>query len=155
MLPVISPSSETVGRLEFQFLNISVVYVFFFRLFGCFYSPCTNDGYVCVFLGNPDMLVIPVDLTGSEKVDPPAASLLEPGIIKTSNSRYPTSEFRQFWIVLKRTLLFSRRDWVCSPSWYSCCYHSKSFCLHSWIPCSKIRQLSILEEKVAILIFCS
>lgn len=29
-----------------------------------------------------------------------------------SPERYPTSEFHQFWIVLKRTLLFSRRDWV-------------------------------------------
>lgn len=30
-----------------------------------------------------------------------------------SPERYPTSEFHQFWVVLKRTLLFSRRDWVC------------------------------------------
>lgn len=29
-----------------------------------------------------------------------------------SPERYPTSEFHQFWVVLKRTLLFSRRDWV-------------------------------------------
>lgn len=29
-----------------------------------------------------------------------------------SPERYPTSQFRQFWVVLKRTLLFSRRDWV-------------------------------------------
>ena len=29
-----------------------------------------------------------------------------------SPERYPTSQFRQFWTVLKRTLLFSRRDWV-------------------------------------------
>lgn len=26
--------------------------------------------------------------------------------------RYPTSQFHQFWTVLKRTLLFSRRDWT-------------------------------------------
>lgn len=32
-----------------------------------------------------------------------------------SPERYPTSEFHQFWVVLKRTLLFSRRDWV-SPA---------------------------------------
>jgi len=31
---------------------------------------------------------------------------------KLSPERYPTSEFHQFWIVLKRTLLFSRRDWT-------------------------------------------
>lgn len=29
-----------------------------------------------------------------------------------SPERYPTSQLRQFWVVLKRTLLFSRRDWV-------------------------------------------
>lgn len=29
-----------------------------------------------------------------------------------SPERYPTSQCRQFWVVLKRTLLFSRRDWV-------------------------------------------
>lgn len=29
-----------------------------------------------------------------------------------SPERYPTSQFKQFWTVLKRTLLFSRRDWV-------------------------------------------
>lgn len=29
-----------------------------------------------------------------------------------SPERYPTSQWRQFWTVLKRTLLFSRRDWV-------------------------------------------
>ena len=27
--------------------------------------------------------------------------------------RYAISEWKQFWIVLKRTLLFSLRDWVC------------------------------------------
>ena len=36
--------------------------------------------------------------------------------IDHSPERYPTSEFHQFWVVLKRTLLFSRRDWV---SWIS------------------------------------
>lgn len=30
----------------------------------------------------------------------------------TSPERYPTSQLHQFWIVLKRTLLFSYRDWV-------------------------------------------
>jgi ATP-binding cassette, subfamily G (WHITE), member 1 len=33
-----------------------------------------------------------------------------------SPQRYPTSEFHQFWVVLKRTLLFSRRDWVSNAS---------------------------------------
>lgn len=31
---------------------------------------------------------------------------------KHAPARYPTSQWRQFWVVLKRTLLFSRRDWV-------------------------------------------
>ncbi|XP_068141781.1 ATP-binding cassette sub-family G member 1 [Drosophila tropicalis] len=30
----------------------------------------------------------------------------------TSPQRYPTSQFHQFWVVLKRTLLFSYRDWT-------------------------------------------
>lgn len=38
-------------------------------------------------------------------------NLLDETIVVTPE-RYPTSEFTQFWIVLKRTLLFSRRDWV-------------------------------------------
>ncbi|NJI29882.1 ABC transporter permease, partial [Aeromonas veronii] len=32
--------------------------------------------------------------------------------VDQSPERYPTSEFHQFWVVLKRTLLFSRRDWT-------------------------------------------
>jgi len=38
-------------------------------------------------------------------------TLLKNGL-PSSQQRYATSEFAQFWIVLKRTLLFSRRDWV-------------------------------------------
>lgn len=48
-----------------------------------------------------------------KEADPENAALLAaPGEIPISPQRYPTSEFHQFWIVLKRTLLFSRRDWV-------------------------------------------
>jgi len=39
-------------------------------------------------------------------------TLLKNGL-PSSQQRYATSEFAQFWIVLRRTLLFSRRDWVC------------------------------------------
>lgn len=45
-----------------------------------------------------------------EKADNCTTALLSPEI--TSPERYPTSQFHQFWIVLKRTLLFSFRDWV-------------------------------------------
>lgn len=45
---------------------------------------------------------------GDEATD----SLLKNGL-PSKQQRYATSEFSQFWIVLKRTLLFSRRDWVC------------------------------------------
>lgn len=38
-------------------------------------------------------------------------SLLKNGL-PSNQQRYATSEFAQFWIVLKRTLLFSRRDWT-------------------------------------------
>ncbi|PSN50370.1 ATP-binding cassette sub-family G member 1 [Blattella germanica] len=60
----------------------------------------------------PPNVVIPVDLTASEKApDNVTTSLLDNGFV-ASPRRYPTSEFSQFWIVLKRTLLFSRRDWT-------------------------------------------
>ncbi|KDR13078.1 ATP-binding cassette sub-family G member 4 isoform X1 [Zootermopsis nevadensis] len=60
----------------------------------------------------PPNVVIPVDLTASEKApDNVTAALLDTGFV-ASPRRYPTSEFTQFWIVLKRTLLFSRRDWT-------------------------------------------
>lgn len=59
-----------------------------------------------------DAIAIPVDLT-SEKNENANATLLYPNTTKVSNNRrYATSEFHQFWVVLKRTLLFSRRDWV-------------------------------------------
>lgn len=38
-------------------------------------------------------------------------TLLKNGL-PSRQQRYATSEFSQFWVVLKRTLLFSRRDWV-------------------------------------------
>ncbi|XP_003246360.1 ATP-binding cassette sub-family G member 4 isoform X2 [Acyrthosiphon pisum] len=38
-------------------------------------------------------------------------TLLKNGL-PSSQQRYATSEFAQFWIVLSRTLLFSRRDWT-------------------------------------------
>lgn len=47
------------------------------------------------------------------KIEEPSntTALLNDEVI-LSPERYPTSEFHQFWTVLKRTLLFSRRDWV-------------------------------------------
>lgn len=45
-----------------------------------------------------------------EKEDNVNTSLLSAEI--TSPQRYPTSQFHQFWVVLKRTLLFSYRDWT-------------------------------------------
>ncbi|GFG29227.1 hypothetical protein Cfor_09747 [Coptotermes formosanus] len=59
-----------------------------------------------------DEQIIPVDLTASEKApDNVTTALLDTDFV-VSPRRYPTSEFTQFWIVLKRTLLFSRRDWT-------------------------------------------
>lgn len=43
--------------------------------------------------------------------DSVSSALLGDDVI-ISPERYPTSQFHQFWTVLKRTLLFSRRDWV-------------------------------------------
>ncbi|CAH0769316.1 unnamed protein product [Bemisia tabaci] len=56
-------------------------------------------------------VVIPVDLTSPEKPDNVTTALLEQAL-PSSQRRYATSELSQFWIVLKRTLLFSRRDWT-------------------------------------------
>lgn len=39
-------------------------------------------------------------------------TLLEQDETLLKQPRYGTSEFRQFLIILKRALLFSRRDWV-------------------------------------------
>lgn len=62
---------------------------------------------------NTDAIAIPVDLTSPDKGELPNANLLYPHVTKKKgNQRYPTSEWHQFWIVLKRTLLFSRRDWT-------------------------------------------
>ena len=47
----------------------------------------------------------------SDKKDNANIALLDESIVVTSE-RYPTSEFKQFYIILKRALLFSRRDWV-------------------------------------------
>jgi hypothetical protein len=54
-------------------------------------------------------VVISVDI---DKKDNTNVALLDESIIVTSE-RYPISEFSQFYIILKRALLFSRRDWVC------------------------------------------
>lgn len=47
-----------------------------------------------------------------EKEPDNTTALLGEDAENLSPERYPTSEFHQFWVVLKRTLLFSRRDWV-------------------------------------------
>lgn len=56
--------------------------------------------------GKGEPLVVQVDLDKQDNAD--AALLGE----MASPKRYATSEFKQFWVVLKRTLLFSRRDWT-------------------------------------------
>ncbi|XP_076239725.1 ATP-binding cassette subfamily G member 4 isoform X2 [Calliopsis andreniformis] len=53
-------------------------------------------------------VAIPID---PDKKDNAEVALLDDSIVVTPE-RYPTSECQQFWIVLKRTLLFSRRDWT-------------------------------------------
>jgi hypothetical protein len=56
-----------------------------------------------------------VAITVDDKEPDAATGLLSEESGEISPERYPTSEFHQFWVVLKRTLLFSRRDWV---SWF-------------------------------------
>uniref|UniRef100_A0A1B6BZG2 ABC transporter domain-containing protein n=1 Tax=Clastoptera arizonana TaxID=38151 RepID=A0A1B6BZG2_9HEMI len=61
---------------------------------------------------NSEAIMIPVDLNCSEKVqDNVTTALLDSGL-PIGQRRYGTSEWNQFWIILKRTLLFSRRDWT-------------------------------------------
>lgn len=56
--------------------------------------------------GKSEALVVQVD---TEKPDNVEVALLG---TDGSPRRYATSELTQFWVVLKRTLLFSRRDWT-------------------------------------------
>ncbi|XP_014291102.1 ATP-binding cassette subfamily G member 4 isoform X2 [Halyomorpha halys] len=59
-----------------------------------------------------DGIVIPIEMTTCETDKPGVTSTLLEDSLPTSQKRYGTSELNQFWIVLKRTLLFSRRDWT-------------------------------------------
>ncbi|GBP31653.1 ATP-binding cassette sub-family G member 1 [Eumeta japonica] len=56
--------------------------------------------------GKGEPLVVQVE---SDKQDNVTVALLGGNDLPR---RYATSEFKQFWVVLKRTLLFSRRDWT-------------------------------------------
>ncbi|CAK1549241.1 unnamed protein product [Leptosia nina] len=56
--------------------------------------------------GKAEPLVVQMD---TEKQDNAEVALLG---TEASPRRYATSEGKQFWVVLKRTLLFSRRDWT-------------------------------------------
>ncbi|XP_037958852.1 ATP-binding cassette sub-family G member 1-like [Teleopsis dalmanni] len=66
-------------------------------------------------VSNPTTAVVSTNEKGDamidmEKADNCTTALLSAEI--TSPERYPTSQFHQFWVVLKRTLLFSYRDWT-------------------------------------------
>lgn len=56
-----------------------------------------------------DIAIPEIDRNKNEDV---SLALLGDGDSGLSPERYPTSQFHQFWVVLKRTLLFSRRDWT-------------------------------------------
>lgn len=50
---------------------------------------------------------------GTERNGGVTNALLAPGVdVTVPNKRYAVSEWAQFWIILKRAFLFSRRDWV-------------------------------------------
>jgi hypothetical protein len=75
--------------------------------FDCFYFPADLTANLQV--------VVQRDEGASDKNGGPTvtSSLLNPSVdVKESSKRYETSELHQFWIILKRALLFSRRDWV-------------------------------------------
>ncbi|XP_015598558.1 ATP-binding cassette sub-family G member 1 isoform X2 [Cephus cinctus] len=54
---------------------------------------------------------VAIRMDRQNKKDNVDTALLDDSLVITPE-RYPTSELTQFWIVLKRTLLFSRRDWT-------------------------------------------
>lgn len=62
--------------------------------------------YAANEISKGDPLVVQMEM---EKQDNVEVALLGGD---TSPRRYATSELKQFWVVLKRTLLFSRRDWT-------------------------------------------
>ncbi|XP_076296275.1 ATP-binding cassette sub-family G member 4 isoform X1 [Lasioglossum baleicum] len=77
-------------------------------------SKMTNSRSLIPTFANNDIakqaeVVISMDV---DKKDNAESALLDDSITGTTPERYPTSEYQQFWIVLKRTLLFSRRDWT-------------------------------------------
>jgi ATP-binding cassette, subfamily G (WHITE), member 1 len=61
---------------------------------------------------NSDSVAIPVDVDKEGDTVNTALLVDENFDSSLSPESYPTSEFHQFLVVLKRTLLFSRRDWV-------------------------------------------
>lgn len=71
-----------------------------------------NGGIIPSYVTNDIVKQAPeVTIPISNEKDNVKTALLDDTIIVTPE-RYPISEIVQFWIVLKRALLFSRRDWV-------------------------------------------
>ncbi|XP_046739749.1 ATP-binding cassette subfamily G member 4 [Diprion similis] len=65
-------------------------------------------GYACNDIPKESQVTIPISIEKKENV---TTALLDQGLV-VAPERYPTTELVQFWIILKRTLLFSRRDWT-------------------------------------------
>lgn len=70
-----------------------------------------NGGLIPTFAPNDIVKHSHVISVETDKKDNANVALLDDSIV-VAPERYPTSECLQFWIVLKRTLLFSRRDWT-------------------------------------------
>ncbi|KAH8352473.1 hypothetical protein KR084_004406 [Drosophila pseudotakahashii] len=65
--------------------------------------------------GNPSSALVTTNEKGDAMIDVEKSVNCTTALLTeeiTSPERYPTSQFHQFWVVLKRTLLFSYRDWV-------------------------------------------
>ncbi|XP_031623098.1 ATP-binding cassette sub-family G member 4 [Contarinia nasturtii] len=62
-------------------------------------------------IAKDDKNTVAIPVENEKDIDEVNSALLGGDEIN-SPERYPTSQFRQFWTVLKRTLLFSRRDWT-------------------------------------------
>lgn len=76
-----------------------------------------NSGVGHVFsdqkINNTDLssVIEMIDTMPQKQDNDPSKALLNSSAL-ISKKRYATSEWRQFWIVLNRALLFSRRDWT-------------------------------------------
>lgn len=91
-------------------INVSVVHSGFSNSCDFFLGRKFIDLSVVSFCDHFHVAAVAIPMENEKDIEEANALLGDDEI--NSPERYPTSQWRQFWTVLKRTLLFSRRDWV-------------------------------------------